>query len=188
MSMYDIAKKETIVPAGKYASIERITGSNNYYRVEQNGKYGVVNNKGTLVVACKYSKIENAFITDGGHIDDGFHVWDANERVGIVRVINGQGKEILPCGSGYEIVCYEPYGIMVRKNGKLGCIKLNGAVFAQPKYDNYFNGMKRMAFTTDTTNGLTYYVYTYEGQFVTSKTFRTSQYIARDNFIRDYLN
>ena len=187
ISMYLIAENKT-VSLGNYDSFEYITGSTGYYRVSQNGKFGVLNETGKLVVPCKYNRIENAFITDGGHIDDGFHVWDANERVGIVRVINGQGKEILPCGSGYEIVCYEPYGIMVRKNGKLGCIKLNGAVFAQPKYDNYFNGMKRMAFTTDTTNGLTYYVYTYEGQFVTSKTFRTSQYIARDNFIRDYLN
>ncbi len=188
VGMYNVLEKKNIIPTGKYASIERITGSDNYYRVEQNGKYGVVNNKGVLVVACKYNKIENAYITDGGHIDDGFHVWDANDRVGIVRVINGQGKEILPCGSGYQIVCYEPYGIMVRKNGKLGCIKLNGAVFAQPKYDKYFNGMKRMAFTTGTVNGITYHVYTYDGQFVISKSFRNSQYIAKDNFIRDYLN
>lgn len=188
VGMYNALEKKIIIPTGKYASIERITGSNNYYRVEQNGKYGVVNNKGVLVVACKYNRIENAFITDGGFIDDGFHVWDANDRVGIVRVINGQGKEILPCGSGYEIVCYEPYGIMVRKNGKLGCIKLNGAIFAQPKYDGYVNGMKRMAFLNNTVNGVTYNVYTYDGQFVISKSFRNSQYIAQDNFIRDYLN
>lgn len=173
MSVYDIAKKN-ITTLGKYDSLVKITGTT-YYRVEQNGKYGVIDKKGALVVPCKYSRIENAFITDGGHIDDGFHVWDANGLVGIVRVINGHGKEIIPCGSGYEIVCYEPYGIMVRSNGKLGCIKLNGAIFAQPKYDSYVNGMKRMAFLNNTVNGVTYNVYTYDGQFVISKSFRDSQ-------------
>lgn len=187
MSMYLTAEKK-IVSLGNYDSFEYITGTTGYYRVSQNGKFGVLNESGTLVVPCKYSKIENAFITDGGDIDDGFHVWDMNGLVGIVRVINGQGKEILPCGSGYEIVEYEPYGIIVRKNGKQGCIKLNGAVFCKTAYDGHINGMKRVGFVKNSasSNDVTVDIYDYNGKFLSTVNVG-NDYLDQRWFVQKYL-
>ena len=106
---------------------------NGYTRVEQNGKFGVVDSKDNLIVPIKYSQITEAITSDNGHLDDGFHVWDADGRVGVVKVINGKGKEIVPCAGNYDRIWgYESYGVIVVKNGKQGCIKENGATFCRP--------------------------------------------------------
>ena len=144
---------------------------NGYTRVEQNGKFGVVDSKDNLRVPIKYSQITEAITSDNGHLDDGFHVWDADGRVGVVKVINGKGKEIVPCAGNYDRIWgYESYGVIVVKNGKQGCIKENGATFCRPVYDGHINGLKRIGFVKNsaTSNDVTVDIYDYNGKYLTS--------------------
>ena len=93
--MYTPADKSLTVH--KYSGYYRFIGAENYYRVEQNGKFGVVDDKDNLILPFKYSKITEAITSNNGHLDDAFHVWDADGRIGVTKVINGKGKECVGC-------------------------------------------------------------------------------------------
>ena len=119
----------------------------------------------------KYSNITEAITSDNGHLDNAFHVWDADGRIGVAKVINGKGKEIVPCAGNYDRIWgYESYGVIVVKNGKEGCIKENGATFCRTVYDGHINGMKRVGFVKNsgTSNDVSVDIYDYNGKYLTT--------------------
>lgn len=173
----------------KYSNYKRFIGAKSYYCVEQNGKFGVVDDKDNLILPIKYSQITEAITSDNGHLDDGFHVWDANGRIGVVKVINGKGKEIVPCAGNYDRIWgYESYGVIVVKNGKQGCIKENGATFCRPVYDGHINGLKRIGFVKNsaTSNDVTVDIYDYNGKYLTSVNVG-NDYLDQRWFVQKYL-
>ena len=128
--LYDNGKEIMYTPADKsltarkYSGYKRFIGAKSYYRVEQNGKFGVVDDKDNLILPFKYSNITEAITSDNGHLDGAFHVWDADGRIGVAKVINGKGKEIVPRAGNYDRIWgYESYGVIVVKNGKRGLHK-----------------------------------------------------------------
>lgn len=193
--LYDNGKSITYNPKDnntvvqKYSGYKRFIGAKSFYRVEQNGKFGVVDDKDNLIVPIKYSKITEAITSDNGHLDDGFHVWDADGRIGVVKVINGKGKEIVPCAGNYDRIWgYESYGVIVVKNGKQGCIKENGATFCRPVYDGHINGLKRIGFVknSDTSNDVTVDIYDYNGKYLESVNVGNN-YLDQRWFVQKYL-
>ncbi len=173
----------------KYSNYKRFIGAKSYYCVEQNGKFGVVDDKDNLILPIKYSQITEAITSDNGHLDDGFHVWDADGRIGVVKVINGKGKEIVPCAGNYDRIWgYESYGVIVVKNGKQGCIKENGATFCRPVYDGHINGLKRIGFVknSDTSNDVTVDIYDYNGKYLESVNVGNN-YLDQRWFVQKYL-
>lgn len=175
--LYDNGKDVVYTPADKsltarkYSGYKRFIGAKSYYRVEQNGKFGVVDDKDNLILPFKYSNITEAITSDNGHLDDAFHVWDADGRIGVAKVINGKGKEIVPCAGNYDRIWgYESYGVIVVKNGKEGCIKENGATFCRTVYDGHINGMKRVGFVKNsgTSNDVSVDIYDYNGKYLTT--------------------
>lgn len=173
----------------KYSGYYRFIGAENYYRVEQNGKFGVVDDKDNLILPFKYSKITEAITSDNGHLDDAFHVWDADGRIGVAKVINGKGKEIVPCAGNYDRIWgYESYGVIVVKNGKEGCIKENGATFCKTVYDGHINGMKRVGFikNSGTSNNVSVDIYDYNGKYLTTVKVGNS-YLDLRWFVQKYL-
>ena len=56
----------------KYSGYKRFIGAKSFYLVEQNGKFGVVDDKDNLVLPIKYSQITEAITSDNGHLDDAF--------------------------------------------------------------------------------------------------------------------
>ena len=193
--LYDNGKTITYNPLDKgtttrkYSNYKRFIGAKSYYRVEQNGKFGVVDDKDNLILPIKYSQITEAITSDNGHLDDAFHVWDADGRIGVAKVINGKGKEIVPCAGNYDRIWgYEPYGIIVIKNGKQGCIKENGATFCRPVYDGHINGLKRIGFIKNsaTSNDVTVDIYDYNGKYLTTVNVGSS-YLDQRWFVQKYL-
>ncbi len=172
----------------KYSGYTRISGALDYLLVEQNGKYGIVDSKDNVLVPIKYSRITEAVTSDNGHLNDGFHVWDANGHIGVVKVINGKGKEIVPCGRYDSIWGYESYGVIVVKNGKQGCIKENGAVFCKTVYDGHINGTKRVGFVKNSasSNDVTVDIYDYNGKYLTTATSGSDSWSIR-YFVQKYL-
>lgn len=173
----------------KYSGYYRFIGAENYYRVEQNGKFGVVDDKDNLILPFKYSKITEAITSDNGHLDDAFHVWDADGRIGVAKVINGKGKEIVPCAGNYDRIWgYESYGVIVVKNGKEGCIKENGATFCKTVYDGHINGMKRVGFVKNsgTSNNVSVDIYDYNGKYLTTVKVGNN-YLDQRWFVQKYL-
>lgn len=177
--LYDNGKTITYNPKDKSTTVRKYAGykhflsgyfNADYYLVEQDGKYGVVDNKDNLVLPFKYSKITEARTSDNGRLDDGFHVWDLNQHIGVVKVINGKGKEVVPCGKYNSIWGYEPYGIIVMKNGKQGCIREDGTVFCDAVYDSHIHSRKRIAFIKNSpiSNDGTAYIYDYNGKLLTT--------------------
>ena len=193
--LYDNGKEIMYTPADKsltvhkYSGYYRFIGAENYYRVEQNGKFGVVDDKDNLILPFKYSKITEAITSDNGHLDDAFHVWDADGRIGVAKVINGKGKEIVPCAGNYDRIWgYESYGVIVVKNGKEGCIKENGATFCRTVYDGHINGMKRVGFVKNsgTSNDVSVDIYDYNGKYLTTVKVGNS-YLDLRWFVQKYL-
>ena len=193
--LYDNGKTITYNPLDKgtttrkYSNYKRFIGAKSYYRVEQNGKFGVVDDKDNLILPIKYSQITEAITSDNGHLDDAFHVWDADGRIGVAKVINGKGKEIVPCAGNYDRIWgYEPYGIIVIKNGKQGCIKENGATFCHPVYDGHINGLKRIGFSKNsaTSNDVTVDIYDYNGKYLTTVNVGNN-YLDQRWFVQKYL-
>lgn len=173
----------------KYSGYKRFIGAKSFYLVEQNGKFGVVDDKDNLVLPIKYSQITEAITSDNGHLDDAFHVWDANGRIGVAKVINGKGKEIVPCAGNYDRIWgYESYGVIVVKNGKQGCIKENGATFCRPVYDGHINGLKRIGFIKNSasSNDVTVDIYDYNGKYLTTVNVGSS-YLDQRWFVQKYL-
>ncbi len=185
---YIYNKNDKSLSERKYSGYKRFIGAKNFFRVEQNGKFGVVDDKDNLVVPIKYSKITEAITSDHGHLDDAFHVWDVNSHIGVVKVINGKGKEIVPCGKYNPIWGYESYGIIVIKDGKQGCIKEDGTIFCQPIYDGHINGMKRIGFVKNsaTSNDVTVDIYDYNGKYLTTVNVG-SDYLDIRWFVQKYL-
>ena len=191
--LYDNGKTITYNPLDKgtrkYSNYKRFIGAKSYYRVEQNGKFGVVDDKDNLILPIKYSQITEAITSDNGHLDDAFHVWDANGRIGVAKVINGKGKEIVPCAGNYDRIWgYESYGVIVVKNGKQGCIKENGATFCRPVYDGHINGLKRIGFIKNSasSNDVTVDIYDYNGKYLTTVNVGSS-YLDQRWFVQKYL-
>ena len=175
--------------ARKYSGYKRFIGAKSYYRVEQNGKFGVVDDKDNLILPFKYSNITEAITSDNGHLDDAFHVWDADGRIGVAKVINGKGKEIVPCAGNYDRIWgYESYGVIVVKNGKEGCIKENGATFCRTVYDGHINGMKRVGFVKNsgTSNDVSVDIYDYNGKYLTTVKVGNN-YLDQRWFVQKYL-
>ena len=173
----------------KYSNYKRFIGAKSFYLVEQNGKFGVVDDKDNLILPIKYSQITEAITSDNGHLDDAFHVWDADGRIGVAKVINGKGKEIVPCAGNYDRIWgYESYGVIVVKNGKQGCIKENGATFCRPVYDGHINGLKRIGFIKNsaTSNDVTVDIYDYNGKYLTTVNVGSS-YLDQRWFVQKYL-
>ena len=193
--LYDNGKEIMYAPADKsltarkYSGYKRFIGAKSYYRVEQNGKFGVVDDKDNLILPFKYSNITEAITSDNGHLDDAFHVWDADGRIGVAKVINGKGKEIVPCAGNYDRIWgYESYGVIVVKNGKEGCIKENGATFCRTVYDGHINGMKRVGFikNSGTSNNVSVDIYDYNGKYLTTVKVGNS-YLDLRWFVQKYL-
>lgn len=191
--LYDNGKTITYNPLDKgtrkYSNYKRFIGAKSFYLVEQNGKFGVVDDKDNLVLPIKYSQITEAITSDNGHLDDAFHVWDANGRIGVAKVINGKGKEIVPCAGNYDRIWgYESYGVIVVKNGKQGCIKENGATFCRPVYDGHINGLKRIGFIKNSasSNDVTVDIYDYNGKYLTTVNVGSS-YLDQRWFVQKYL-
>ena len=80
---------EEILPA-EYEEITAILGIENAYKIVLNGKVGIVNNEGKIVVEPKYADIDVL----GEDNKSGFIVKDDNNKYGIINYSNNQILEI----------------------------------------------------------------------------------------------
>ncbi len=103
------------------------------YKVEQNGKYGVVNEKGNEIIPCTY---ESIMIMHEG-ISNTFYILSQNN--GKYGCFDLNGKEMVPCKYDYACLLYdEPSEFLYAKienNGKSGICSINGKEIISCKYD-----------------------------------------------------
>lgn len=95
-------------------------------KVEKDGKYGLVNEKGEEVIKCVYDKID---------ILDGYLA-----RVSIDGewgLINNEGEEIVECA--YDFIGLEGDYISVKRHGKWGFINKNGEEIVKCIYNDLGN-------------------------------------------------
>ena len=114
---------------------------------------------------------------------------NSSRASGVAKVINGKGKEIVPCAGNYDRIWgYESYGVIVVKNGKEGCIKENGVTFCRTVYDGHINGMKRVGFikNSGTSNNVSVDIYDYNGKYLTTVKVGNS-YLDLRWFVQKYL-
>ena len=179
VGLYDMRNNKMLVETGKYSSIEQRTPGP-ITVVTQNGKEGVLDKNGKLIIPCIYEEITRNNL--GG--PDTYTVWNEDRHFGIC---NESGKLIIPCGKYDRVKAFEPYAIIVQNGKKIGAVKYDGTQFAPVVYDDYMNGLRNMAFGKNTMTGGALYVYTYGGKFVTSKAFRKSENWRLRIFMQDYL-
>lgn len=149
-------------------AIQNVTNSNtvtyeeNYLKVMQNGKYGIINLEGKTVVPCQYSEIST--MPGAGYIvktEEGKYgiidslnkqilepQYEGIEKVhgnnlyvvtkdGAQAVIQKDGTEVLTKGFDeiVEILKNDDNGIIYRLSGKYGLIQKDGEVTIGAKYD-----------------------------------------------------
>ena len=111
-----------LVLKGAYNSIE--LGCEGQFIVEKNGKYGVVSEKGAVILPLKYSEINSN--------KNGYTV-KLNEKAGL---FNSEGKEIIPISYRwiYTDKIDDNIPIVARLNGKEGYINTKNEWVIPPTY------------------------------------------------------
>ena len=115
-----------LVLKGAYNSIE--LGCEGQFIVEKNGKYGVVSEKGAVILPLKYSEINSN--------KNGYTV-TLNEKMGL---FNSEGKEIIPISYRwiYTDEIDDNILIVARLNGKEGYINTKNEWVIPPTYRDAF--------------------------------------------------
>ena len=115
-----------LVLKGGYNSIE--LGCEGQFIVEKNGKYGVVSEKGAVILPLKYSEINSN--------KNGYTV-TLNEKMGL---FNSEGKEIIPISYRwiYTDEIDDNIPIVARLNGKEGYINTKNEWVIPPTYRDAF--------------------------------------------------
>ena len=146
----------------EYDSIIAIEGVKNVFKIEKEGKYGIANSKGTILVEPKYEDVKILGKDDkSGFIikDKGLYgvidysskeiletkyeeIYNINYKEkyyikedGIKKVINKEGKEILRNGFD-EILQLSEEGIIYKKNNKVGLKTYEGETKIKPEYED----------------------------------------------------
>ena len=115
-----------LVLKGAYNSIE--LGCEGQFIVEKNGKYGVVSEKGAVILPLKYSEINSN--------KNGYTV-TLNEKMGL---FNSEGKEIIPISYRwiYTDKIDDNIPIVAKLNGKEGYINTKNEWVIPPTYRDAF--------------------------------------------------
>ena len=115
-----------LVLKGGYNSIE--LGCEGQFIVEKNGKYGVVSEKGAVILPLKYSEINSN--------KNGYTV-TLNEKMGL---FNSEGKEIIPISYRwiYTDKIDDNIPIVAKLNGKEGYINTKNEWVIPPTYRDAF--------------------------------------------------
>ena len=115
-----------LVLKGAYNSIE--LGCEGQFIVEKNGKYGVVSEKGTIILPLKYSEINSN--------KNGYTV-TLNEKMGL---FNSEGKEIIPISYRwiYTDKIDDNIPIAAKLDGKEGYINTKNEWVIPPTYRDAF--------------------------------------------------
>ena len=115
-----------LVLKGDYNSIE--LGCEGQFIVEKNGKYGVVSEKGTIILPLKYSFINSN--------KNGYTV-TLNEKIGL---FNSEGKEIIPISYRwiYTDKIDDNIPIVAKLDGKEGYINTKNEWVIPPTYRDAF--------------------------------------------------
>ncbi len=138
----------TIIGIVKMFSRSTVTSSktvpNQYFAVYTNGKWGVINSKGEIVIKADY---EEAIIIPDNSKDVFLCVYGVNYNDGTYRteVLNSEGKEFI---TGYDAVLplenydsnnnlwYEKDVLLVKKDDKYGLIDFKGKELLKCEYDS----------------------------------------------------
>lgn len=114
---------------------EKIEVTSTYYKMKEEDKYGIINEKGELILEPKYEEII---------------IPNANKAVFICKnedeqkILNDKNEEILTQYENIEPIqliniitesAYETNVLKYQKDGKYGLINLEGEKIADPKYD-----------------------------------------------------
>ncbi len=115
---------------------------NIYLSLEQDGKYGVINNKQETVIGAEYDYVK---IPNAGE-DVFICVYDSDEESNTykTKVLNNKGKEILTnyqsidaisLNESYSDSMYENNLLTYKENDKYGLINLKGKKITKPIYE-----------------------------------------------------
>lgn len=113
-----------------YDSKQNIWYEDNVLRVNEGGKYGLVNFNGDALLPCEYDEITalkgvtaNLLVKKGGQ----------------VGLVNEKGQEIIPTSYKNILTLKEGYKneyVIVNKDNKYGLIGTSGTVILEPKYES----------------------------------------------------
>ena len=126
------------------AKTETKTVVNKYFAVYTNGKWGVINSKGEIIIKPEY---EETIIIPDNTKDVFLCTYDVNYAQGTykAKAINSKGEEIV---TGYDTIqalenhdnnnnlWYETDTLLVSKNGKYGLVDFKGKELLKCEYDS----------------------------------------------------
>ncbi len=141
--MMVISLKKILTPKDKQT--KDVSSLTTYIPVYENEKWGVIDNKGNIIVGLDYDEM---VIVPDSNKDIFICVYDVdyNNEQYKTKVIDKEGKEIF---TEYEmieaientddsIVWYEENVLKFQRNGKYGLIDFEGKEIASPIYDNIY--------------------------------------------------
>lgn len=141
--MIIISLKKILTPNDKQT--KEVSSLTTYISVYENGKWGVIDNKGNQIINLEYDEMiivpdknKNLFIC----------TYDINydDETYKTKVLNSEGKEILTQYNNVEAlentdgtnVWYESNILKYEQNGKYGLIDFEGKELIKPEYDNIY--------------------------------------------------
>lgn len=135
-------KIETI---DNFDSKQNIWYENNVLRVQKNGKYGVIDCDGNIILNCEYDEITSLKSVEGNL------VVKKGDKVGLV---NNLGQQIIPVEYNKIEPLKEKYKNeykIIGEDGKAGVISTSGTKIIEPKYDDikYINSAEIFAAKID---------------------------------------
>lgn len=135
-------KIETI---DNFDSKQNIWYENNVLRVQKNGKYGVIDCDGNIILNCEYDEITSLKSVEGNL------VVKKGDKVGLV---NNLGQQIIPVEYNKIEPLKENYKNeykIIGEDGKAGVISTSGTKIIEPKYDDikYINSAEIFAAKID---------------------------------------
>ena len=140
--MFIVSLKNLLKPEEKPVDVATVT---TYFTVFVNNKWGVIDNKGQIVIETNYDEM---IVIPDNTKDLFICTYDVNYETGEykTRVINKKGKEIL---KDYDLVeaienydanniWYENQILKYRKDGKIGLIDFSGKEIVPAEYDKVY--------------------------------------------------
>jgi len=155
---YGVVKNNKILINYEYLGIE-YDNSNKFFEVQRNGKYGILNYDGKVIIPTQYNEIqvkgiyvqalkndeEYYFNTVGEEIKDLKYtsvIKTSNDNYnitinkdGFYGIINNKNEELIENKYNYLEYLFNEYFIAAKENGKLGIIDINNNIMADFNYD-----------------------------------------------------
>lgn len=136
---------EKVEVIDNYDSKQNIWYEENTLRVLKDGKYGLINLDGKLLLPCEYTQISSLISVKNNILV---------KKDGKTGLVNEEGQFIIPTEYNNILIMEEGYKdeyIIVNNEGKYGVISTSSKIILEPKYENvkYLNTKDKFAVSED---------------------------------------